>query len=155
EFPANGYSTGSGGNRTELCRICCELMEHHRECLTQLGTQHDIRSIDQRIVSSGIGREFVTDEVRKRNAAPTRVAQQLMRGCHRFDAAFDCSDKVSHRATCLLCARGDCQNKCKYIFYAVVEFRDKSTLMIFQFFALGDVTVMFDDIRGLSHIKVK
>jgi len=27
--------------------------------------------------------------------------------------------------------------------------------MIFQFLALGDVTVMFDDIRGLSHIKVK
>src|SRR5262249_13097228 len=60
-----------------------------------------------------------------------------MRGCHRFDATLECSDKANHRAACLLRARGDSRNKCKHIFYAVVEFGDESALVIFQFPAFG------------------
>src|SRR5262249_20458011 len=107
EAPAHGYAPGCGGNCPVLCRIGNELVQHHGECLARVGTQHDIGSFDSRIAGSSIGLKLMTHKFRKGDAPPTRMAQKLMRGGHRFDAAIESRDKLSHLAARLLGTRGN------------------------------------------------
>src|SRR5262245_62453881 len=107
EAPAHRYAPGRGGNCAVLCRIGNELVQHSVECLARFGTQHDIGSFDSRIAGGGIGLKLMTHKFRKGDAPPTPMAQKLMRSCHRFDAAIESHDKLSHSAARLLGTRGN------------------------------------------------
>jgi hypothetical protein len=49
-----------------------------------------------RLTGGGIGCQLATHELRKWDALPSPMTQQLMRSCHRFDAAVESADKLGH-----------------------------------------------------------
>src|SRR5262249_36949459 len=136
EAPAYRYAPGGGGNSAVLCRISGELVEHHGEGLTRLGTKHNIGSVNSDVAECGIGCGLVLHEFRKRDALPATVTQQLMGDGHRFDPPLESGDELGHRAARLLRAGSDRGNGCEHILDAVVELANQRILVIFKFLAL-------------------
>ena len=91
------------------------------------------------LLARGVGCELALDELGKGYTVPAAVAQQFMRGRHRFNSAVEGGDKVRHRVARLLRARGDDRHSCEHIFDAMVELRNQQVLVLLQRLAFGDV----------------
>ena len=50
---------------TEFRGIGSELVEYHGNCLTRIGAEDDVRSLDLRIAARGVGRKLTFDKLGK------------------------------------------------------------------------------------------
>src|SRR5215831_20072555 len=91
---------------------------------------------------------------RQRYALPAPSTQQLVRNCHRFDAAVEGSDEFRHRTAGLSRTRGNRGNSCEHILDTVVEFRDERRLVILELPAFRNVDINSDDATWLGFTVV-
>ena len=94
--PAHTDTAACGRKSTKFSGIGSQLVEYHGNCLTRIGAEDDVRSLDLRIATRGVGRELAVDELGKGYPVPAAVAQQFMRDRHRFNSAVEGGDKISH-----------------------------------------------------------
>src|SRR2546423_13003108 len=56
--PAHTDTAACGRKSTKFRGIGSQLVEYHGNCLTRIGAEDDVRSLDLRIATRGVGREL-------------------------------------------------------------------------------------------------
>src|SRR5204862_8347638 len=91
--PAHTDTAACGRKSTKFRGIGSQLVEYHGNCLTRIGAEDDVRSLDLRIATRGVGRELAVDEIGTGYPVPAAVAQQAMRARHPRSAPVRGVDK--------------------------------------------------------------
>jgi hypothetical protein len=92
--PPHGNPAVIGGERTMLGSVGHQLMQYHGHRLAGVRAQHQIRTMEIGIVLGHVGREFALHELSHRYAMPLSAAYEVVRSCHRLNAAGELSGEV-------------------------------------------------------------